>query len=286
MNEHPVRVVHDVSIPLRDGVRLAANLYLPAGVGPFPAILQYTPYLKDGPGGRGPVETAHLFFARHGYACLTLDMRGFGASEGVASPPFSASEKQDGYDVLEWMAAQPWCTGRTGIWGVSYGGDTALSVGSTQPPSLRAIIPIHATDDEFTGVCYPHGCRGALWSEIDWGLRIFGYQLLPPLRFDSGWRWMRLWYDRLERLDPWLFTWHTIPPSTWAVWRTDLAEIRAATYLVSAWHDCYPRETFRAYNAISVPKRVLIGPWKHEHPDRALNEPIGFLHEMTRWWDH
>ena len=69
---------------MRDGVRLSANLYLPEGAGPVPAILQYTPYVKDGHGGRGLIEVGQRRFARRGYACLSLDMRGFGASEGIA----------------------------------------------------------------------------------------------------------------------------------------------------------------------------------------------------------
>src|SRR5262249_12494175 len=122
MPEHCVRVVRDVFVPMRDGVSLAGNLYLPVDVGRFPALLMYTPYLKDGPGGRGPVEVVQESLARRGYACLTLDMRGFGASEGRAGPPFSPIERRDGFDALEWVAAQSWCTGKTGMWGISYGG--------------------------------------------------------------------------------------------------------------------------------------------------------------------
>jgi uncharacterized protein len=282
-----VRVIRDVSVPARDGVRLAGNLYAPDTAGRFPGLLMYTPYLKDGPGGRGPAELLQQFFARRGYACLTLDRRGFGASEGTSEdPPFSPIERQDGVDALAWMAEQPWCAGETGMWGISYGADTALSVASAQPPSLRAIVPIHGTDDEFTGVCYPHGCRGGLWSEIDWGFRMLGLQLLPPLRLNEAPDWRRLWQDRLDSLEPWLFTWHTKSPSTWAAWRTDVSAIRAAAYMVSAWHDCYPGEMLRLYGDLSAPKRLLIGPWKHELPDRAVNHPIGFTHEMARWFDH
>jgi uncharacterized protein len=282
---YPVRVLRDVLIPMRDGTRLAANVYLPEGAGPVPAILQYTPYLKDGHGGRGQIEIGQLTFARRGYATVSLDMRGFGASDGDAAPPFSASEAQDGYDALAWLAEQEWCSGQTGMWGISYGGDTSLAVAATRPPSLRAIVPIHATEDEFTGALYPRGCRGGLWSENDWGFRMVGLQLLPPLRLGNEARWQRLWRDRLDRLMPWPLTWHTIPPATWATWRADCSKIQAATYLVSAWHDCYPLETFRAADAIAAPKRVLIGPWKHELPDFAVNGPIGFFHEMARWWD-
>ena len=257
---YPVVVERDVLIPVRDGIQLAANLYLPdsANIGRVPALLQYSPYLKDGRGGRGPVETGQMHFAQRGYACLTLDMRGYGCSEGVPAPPFSSSEDQDGYDVLEWIARQPWCSGRTGMWGVSYSGNTSLSVASLQPPSLHAIVPIHATDDDFMGTCYPHGCRGGHIGELDWGFRMVGLQLLPPLRFDARGRWERLWRERLERLEPVPFTWHTLPPATWDSWRTNISAIRALTYAVSAWHDCFPAETLRNFNQITAPKRALI----------------------------
>jgi uncharacterized protein len=286
MEDRDVQVVHDVLIPTRDGSRLAANLYRPRDAGPVPAIAVYMPYLKDGHGGRGMIEVGQLQFARRGYACLTIDTRGFGASEGLPQPPFSEPEARDGQDALAWIAEQPWCDGRTALWGISYSGDTSLSVAARRPPSLAAIVPIHATDDEFTGVLYPHGCRGGIWAENDWGFRMLGLQLLPPLRLGDDRRWARLWRDRLDRLEPWMFLWHTIPPATWATWRADVAAIRVPTYAVSAWHDCYPGETLRAFNAIDAPKRALIGPWKHEFPDRAVNHPIGLFAEMGRWWDH
>jgi predicted acyl esterase len=273
---------------MRDGVRLAANLYLPEDGGQqrLPVLVQYTPYLKDGRGGRGPIETAQMYFAQRGYACVSLDMRGYGCSEGVPAPPFSDSEQRDGYDALRWLAGQPWCDGHTGMWGISYGGDTALSVASLQPPSLGAIVPIHAIDDEFTGVCYPHGCRGGHIGEVDWGFRMVGLQLLPPLRFDARGHWEKLWRARLEVMEPAPFTWHTIPPATWASWRADISAIRAPTYAVSAWHDSYPAETLDYYSRLQAPKRMLMGPWKHEVPDRATHYPIGFWQEMTRWWDY
>jgi hypothetical protein len=80
-----IRIERDLRIPLRDGIRLAANLYRPAAPGRYPALLQYTPYLKDGFDGRGRVEIGQIALARRGYACLSVDVRGYGESEGLAA---------------------------------------------------------------------------------------------------------------------------------------------------------------------------------------------------------
>jgi predicted acyl esterase len=268
---------------MRDGVHLAATVYLPPHDGPAPALLWYTPYIKDGMGGLGMADVAQRFFVSRGFAAVSLDFRGYGESDGVAPAAFADQEAFDGHDALEWIARQPWCSGRTGIWGVSYGGNTALSIAAQRPPSLGAIVPIHAIDTEFTGAAWPHGCRGALVGEIDWGPRMIGIQLLPPLRFTDGWR--DRWRARLEALEqPFPFAWHTIPPETWARWTTEISAIDVPTLAVSAWHDSYPRETVDYHGRLSVEKRLILGPWKHEHPDVAVHEPVGFLEIMAAWF--
>jgi len=279
-----VRIERDLRIPVRDGVHLAANLYLPEAPGRYPALLQYTPYLKDGMGGLGSIEVGQIALARRGFACLSLDFRGYGESEGVPAPPFAPAEKEDGHDAIEWIASQPWCSGRTGIWGVSYGGNTALSIASLRPRSLGAIVAIHAIDNEYTGAAWPHGCRGALVGEVDWGFRMAGIQLLPPLRFGADWE--RRWRERLAAIEqPYPFFWHSIPPETWAAWATDIEAIEAPTLAVSAWHDSYPRETVEYHDRLTAPKRLLLGPWKHELPDLAVHAQIGFFDEMADWFD-
>jgi putative CocE/NonD family hydrolase len=246
----------------------------------------YFPYLKDGSSGRGPIHVWQTHFAQRGYACLTIDVRGFGGSEGVAAPPNSLQEKEDARDALDWIAAQPWCNGITGMWGISYSGSTSLAAASLVPPSLKAIVPMHATPDEYFGVFWPRGARQAWWTENSWGARQLACQLLPPLYRDPDRRWARLWRERLERMTgPWPFTWHTVDAQTYVGWQAQIEQIEAATYAVSAWHDYYPTETLAYYNAIRAPKRVLIGPWKHEFPDLAANHPIDHLGEMDRWWD-
>lgn len=281
-----VELIRDVMIPMRDGVRLAGNLFLPEEPGRYPGILSFTPYVKDGYGGQAH-EPHHRHFASRGYAVMQVDFRGTGASEGTNPHPFDVQEREDGYDIVEWMAAQPWCTGSVGVWGISYGGITSLSIASTQPPHLRAIIPIHATYDNYEWLHRTHGSRGLLLGDVDWGTRMAASNLLPPVRQDSEGRWARLWAERLEANTPWFFDWHGDPPDPdfWARRRIPCERITVPTFGICGWFDAYTAPTFTVFEAVRAPKRVLIGPWKHALPDLSPVDPIGGAHEMVRWWD-
>ena len=105
------RIRRDLRIPMRDGVHLSANLFLPDGGGPFPVVFQRMPYGWSG----GPLGE---FFARRGYAFLIQDCRGRYDSEGEFYP--FINDAQDGYDSLEWIAGQPWSNGNVGMLGPSY----------------------------------------------------------------------------------------------------------------------------------------------------------------------
>jgi putative CocE/NonD family hydrolase len=281
-----VKVLHDVMIPMPDGVRLAANLFLPEEPGQYPGILSFTPYLKDGYGGISH-QPHHRHFASRGYAVMQVDFRGTGSSEGTNPHPFDVQEREDGYQIVEWMAAQPWCTGNVGIWGISYGGITSLSIASTQPPHLRAIVPIHATVDNYEWLHRTHGCRGLLLGDVDWGTRMVVSNLLPPVRQDTEGRWARLWAERLEANNPWFFDWHGCPPDPdfWSRRRIPYERINVPTFGICGWYDAYTAPTFTVYEAVQAPKRVLIGPWKHALADLSPMSPIGGVHEMDRWWD-
>ena len=165
---HDVAVVWDVAIPARDGIRLSANVWRPTGAtapARVPAILELIPYGKDN--WRRNADVAHgEYWAARGYAFCRLDVRGTGSSGGIALDEYTAAETLDGYDAVEWLAAQPWCDGNVGMWGISYGGFTSIQVAKLRPPHLRAIAPLYATDDRYLDdVHLPWRLHGRLRAE-------------------------------------------------------------------------------------------------------------------------
>jgi putative CocE/NonD family hydrolase len=132
--EEGVTLRWGVKIPLRDGVRLNATLYLPKSApGPLPVVFTLTPYLADSYHERG------MYFAQHGYNYALVDVRGRGNSAGEFEP--FANEGRDGHDVVEWFAAQPWCNGKVAMWGGSYAGFDQWATAKELPPHLATIVP-------------------------------------------------------------------------------------------------------------------------------------------------
>jgi len=124
-----------VKIPLRDGVHLNATLYKPAGLkDPRPCLFTLTPYIGQSYHDRG------MYFAAHGYPFLTVDVRGRGNSEGSFRPLIQ--EAKDGYDVVEWLAKQPYCNGKISMWGGSYAGYDQWATAKEFPPHLATIVPV------------------------------------------------------------------------------------------------------------------------------------------------
>src|SRR3954464_356326 len=135
---YDVETAWDVRIPARDGIELSANLWLPAraAADPVPAILEMIPYGKDN--WRRNADIARgTYFAERGYALCRVDVRGTGSSGGVALDEYTAAETEDGVEAVAWLAAQPWCDGNVGMWGISYGGFTAIQVAMRRPPALK-----------------------------------------------------------------------------------------------------------------------------------------------------
>jgi putative CocE/NonD family hydrolase len=134
-------------IPMKDGVRLAVTLYMPATLKSgerVPALLEYLPYRKDDDEAARDYGT-HCYFARRGYVGARVDIRGFGASDGT--PPdreYSAQEQQDAEEVIAWLARQSWSNGNVGMLGISWGGFNSIQMALRKPPALKAILAVAA----------------------------------------------------------------------------------------------------------------------------------------------
>ncbi|MEL7013153.1 MAG: CocE/NonD family hydrolase, partial [Pseudomonadota bacterium] len=187
----------DLGIPLPDGTRLSAALWLPddAYENPVPAILEYLPYRKtDGTLERD--HGMHPHFARNGYAAIRVDRRGCGDSEGLFDDEYSEEELKDGEDIIAWIAAQPWCTGAIGMQGISWGGFNGLQIAARRPDALKAVISIGTTVDRFhDDIHYKGGIQ--LSENVGWAATVLSWFSMPPdpqIRPD----WTEMWLDRME----------------------------------------------------------------------------------------
>lgn len=280
-------IERNVLVAMRDGVPLAVDVVRPGDARRGPAILNFGPYHKDGRGGRLAVDSVHRHFAALGYACVTADLRGLGNSGGCSPGPFAPGEALDGHDLVEWMAAQPWCDGNVGMWGVSYPGVTALATAATNPPHLKAIVPIHATTDLYRGVVSLGGTNSGFWMRADWGPRMLAYNLMPPQWQDPQGRWARVWAEHLQGNSPWLEAFSAHPRRD-AFWQSRVApaqNIRCPTFLVCGWRDLYADCTPRDFAAIAAPRKLMVGAWKHEFPDAGRQAPAAGLWDMQRWFE-
>jgi predicted acyl esterase len=293
LTEFPRRVRQIMTewIPMPDGVRLAARIWLPedALLDPVPAVLEYLPYRRrDGTAWRDSITQPYL--AGHGYAAVRVDIRGSGDSEGLLLDEYDLPEMSDGVTVVEWLARQSWCSGKVGMWGISWGGFNALQVAALAPPALKAILPIGFTHDRYNGDChYMGGCL--LEGNVSWGGTLFAGTARPPDPDVVGPGWREQWLGRLRSIQPPLETWlrHQRRDDYWKPGSVceDYARIKAAVYAVSGWQDSYSRNVLALLEGLCAPKKALIGPWAHGWPHLARPGPaIGFLQEALRWWDH
>lgn len=288
---YPVGVEWDVRIPVRDGLRLSANVWRPKTAAPVPAILEMIPYGKDSWRRNGDVARGEWLAAR-GYAFVRLDVRGTGSSPGVALDEYTEAETRDGYDAVEWLARQPWCSGRVGMWGISYGGFTSIQVAKLAPPHLVAIAPMYATDDRYLDdVHYRGGCRTA--SELSqYAVSQLGMNAMPPDPAFRGEAWRDEWRARLDATPPWLLAWFR-EQTDGPYWRRgslapDYDAIRIPILHFAGWSDSYVDAAFRMQERCvrSPHRRLIVGNWVHAFPDDAYPGPnIDWLHELVRFFD-
>jgi len=286
----PVRHIETEWITMPDGCRLAARIWLPedADADPVPAILEHLPYRRrDFTRLRG--DDTQAYWAARGYACLRVDIRGSGDSEGLIEDEYCQRELDDAVAVIAWAAAQPWCSGSVGMMGISWGGFNGLQVAAMRPPALKAIITCASTDDRYADdIHYMGGCP--ITENLSWASTMFGFNSRPPDPEIVGDAWRAQWLERLEETPPWL---HWLAHQRRdAIWKhgsvcEDYSRIEAAVYAVGGWADGYTNAIPRLMAGLSGPRKALIGPWPHAWPHLASPGPrIGWLQETLRWWDH
>jgi predicted acyl esterase len=273
-------------IPMNDGVTLAVTLYMPKGAPRgerFPALLNYLPYRKDDDEAQ---EQYGLFsyFARRGYVGAAVDIRGFGNSTGA--PPdreYSSQERHDGERVIAWLARQRWSNGKVGMFGISWGGFNSIQMAMRNPPALKAIIAVAATEKLFKeDVHYIDGILHIDEFELtmDLGQGRTGapdYSLAPSVigpRMNSK---------------PWSLTYleHQRDGAFWHRPERPLSSIHVPCFLIGGLHDGYRDSIPRMLTQVSAPVKAWIGPWNHAWPSDSDYGPLyGWREQAVRWFDY
>ena len=270
-------------IPMEDGVHLATDVFFPEGPGPFPVVLARTPYHRVSKQGFAPS------FTSRGYAFVIQDCRGKFDSEGEFTP--LVDEARDGRATLDWVANEPWCNGRIGMWGRSYGGIVQVPAASGGHEALRCIAPSIAPGSFFRHWARYYGCF-AVGNLIRWALTHASSPTNPPIEhFD----WEELWAladpeaiaARVGFRTPVLSVWaeHDSDDAYWkAIDQSSMHEhIRVPGMHSGGWFDHLTIGQFEAYANIRdggateearQGQRLLVGPWGHmtvngDHPERT-----------------
>lgn len=326
-DEYGVLAALEVMMPMRDGVRLATDLYFPAqpddpgarAAGRFPVLLVRTPYNKRDDGARVGAE----YFTRRGYIVAIQDCRGRYRSEGTFY--FLTQEPEDGYDTIEWLGAQPWSTGKVGMFGTSYLGWTQTAAAVLNPPSLATMVVNQAGANAYTSSVRQNGAmelRFLAWafmeaathpevvndpvrkaalqsvSSLEWLQHLPLRPGLSPLALvPSVERWALDLYTNGDYTEYW-----DHPGLNFAKYWDEHADV--PMLLCGAWYDSYTRATLENFAGLGErkrgPVRLLMGPWTHGMVDVSYagdvelgpTAPVAgnlgeeFLHLHLRWFDH
>jgi len=274
------RGVYEVRIPMRDGIELAADVYFPTDgtVGAVPAVVELTPYSKD---NVVIITDDAQLWRRNGYVFVAVDVRGCGKSGGDWLVFFN--DPEDTHDVIEWVAAQPWCDGKVGTTGLSYMGWVQWAGASERPPHLEAMISTSAAGRWQQEIPYTDGVFQLFCA---WG----GGNTRPRMGAPEGAELDRMLRtlpvgalgDVFKRTGPiWeLFTTHDTLDDLWRSIRYDdrYGEIDVPCLHVTGWYDMedllgafHHYEGMAAASPAKDAQYLLVGPWSHvksRYPDR------------------
>ena len=294
-------VVRDANVPIemRDGVVLRANVDRPDAPGRFPVLVVQTPYNKDGLvnialGGQ------FEYFARRGYAVVTVDVRGTGSSGG-SWDSFGEAEQADGPEVVEWAAAQPWSTGKVGLMGPSYMALNQLQTAARRPPHLEAIFPIVPIGDGYRDITFSGGSPNVAFMPFWLGLVAVG-SVTPTPAADDPLQTLTALLSHLggavnfsvaSVADAVIGGQITYDGPFWKT-RSPLEvvdRIRVPTFVTGGLHDLFQRGEPLIYERLKqhVPARLLMGPWDHLEGSLGDGLPADGIPELNqialRWFD-
>jgi len=277
-------------IEMPDGVRLAARIWIPedALTNPGPAVFEYIPYRKVDM-VRARDERNHPYLAQNGIAALRVDMRGSGDSEGRMPDMYCRNELADARHVIAWLTEQPWCNGKVGMFGTSWGGTASLQANLDAPAALKAVIAVCATHDRYEDDIHHMG--GCLLTEsVEWGATLPTILGAPPSA-NVGADWRTKWAERLDSL--------AFPLEAWLrnedrgkYWRHGSVihqadRLRAPMLCVGGWADRYSNSVMSLVDRRPDLAWGVVGPWGHHYPDQGHPGPgIGFQRLMLDWWQY
>jgi predicted acyl esterase len=264
----------NIMVPMRDGVKIAVDIYKPAvSEGPWPVILAYSPFQKE----RSFESAKPAFYCPNGYVCVQSAERGIGFSQGQFSF-HGATAARDGYDMVEWLAGQPWCNGNVGMMGASGYGVMQWMTAPLNPPHLKALVAL-ATTDNYRGLCYPGGvlrkpfvlnltsgiAQGAIWPgpipgkepPINVLAEIFANSEDGPFWWEHGGGWTRI--DRIK------------------------APVLNIVNVPNRLHAVYH---LRSYASIKSLKKLVTTPWTNENYQPWIFETTAFNQYILRWLDY
>ena len=278
--------LEEVLIPMRDGVSLAADLWRPKGAKPgarFPVVLEYLPYRKDEE--RASYYSLYSYLVRRGYVVARVDIRGTGRSDGIMIPyEYSEIEHRDGDDVIAWLARQPFSNGNVGMIGISWSGFNSIQMAMRNPPALKAIVAVDATDDLYQDdVHFIDGMMHVDSWEMSHDLAS-SIPAAPEFRIDEA-----FFAERFDR-PPYMLTYKKQqregPFWDRASLKSNYAKIRIPTFLVGGWYDGYRDSIPRMLEHLQAPVRAIVGAWNHSWPHEPYPLPgIEWRHEVVRFFD-
>jgi uncharacterized protein len=276
-----VRLDGNVYVAMRDGIKVALDIYRPEAEGRYPALLSMSPYIKELQ-QRNPIlchsieAGATPFFASKGYVHAIASVRGSGFSQGQYNY-YSPKEQEDGYDLVEWISGQSWCNGNVGMIGDSYFGKIQYSVAAQKPPHLKCIVPYDAGTDQYRDVCYQ---GGAFWAQFlgMWGPDTI-QQCLWPGPVEGKLRPADFMGDVLSHPEDGPYYWERSP------WKF-LNDIDVPVFSIVPLTGVHSRGQLYAYPRLHAPKKLLVVPRPEWIANVLFIGSEALNTEIVRWLDH